>query len=207
MLNRTKSILLLVLLVVTGMASKVANTTLTSSERKFVVDHLKESRDAFLQSVKGLSAEQLAFKPSADQWSVQECIAHITLSEEELWNMMAKTLQQPTNPEKRADIKASDADLVKMISSRDQKVKTYDQLQPQNAKWPDVESTLKHFKAQRKQHIQYLKNSTDDFRNHVAQLPFGTLDAYQLVLLLSAHTLRHTAQINELKANPGFPKS
>ena len=206
MLKRTKSIFLLMLLVVTGMASRVANTTLTSAERKYAVTHLKESRDAFLQSVKGLSAAQLAFTPSAEQWSVQECITHITLSEEELWNLTAKTLQQPANPEKRADIKTADADLVKMMSSREQKVKTYAQLQPDKAKWADVESTLKHFKAQRKEHIQYLKNSTDDFRNHVAQLPFGTMDAYQLVLLLSAHTQRHTAQINELKAHPQFPK-
>lgn len=207
MLKRTKSIFLLVLLVVTGMASKVANTALTASERKFAINHLKESREAFLQSVKGLSEAQLAFKPSAEQWSIQECIAHITLSEDGIWSMTATTLKQPANPEKRADIKASDTDLVKMVSSREHKAQAAEQLQPQKAQWPDVESTLKHFKAQRKKNIQYLKNSTDDFRNHVAQLSFGALDAYQLVLLLSAHTLRHTAQINELKAHPGFPKS
>ncbi len=207
MLKRTKSIFLLLLLVVTGMASKVANTSLTGQERKFAIDHLKESRDAFLESVKGLSAAQLAFKPSAEQWSVQECMAHITLSEEGIWTMMTQTLQQAANPEKRADIQATDADLLKMVSSREQKVKAAEELQPAKAPWTDAANTLKHFKAERKKHIQYLKVSTDDFRNHVVQLPFATLDAYQLVLLLSAHTLRHTTQINEMKAHPDFPKS
>jgi hypothetical protein len=32
------------------------------------------------------------------------------------------------------------------------------------------------------------------------------LDAYRWVLLMSAHTERHTNQIKEVKADPNFPK-
>jgi hypothetical protein len=32
------------------------------------------------------------------------------------------------------------------------------------------------------------------------------LDGYQWLLLLSAHTERHTAQIAEVKAHTGFPR-
>ena len=35
---------------------------------------------------------------------------------------------------------------------------------------------------------------------------FGTLDGYQWLLLLSTHSERHTAQIEEVKADPNFPK-
>jgi hypothetical protein len=31
------------------------------------------------------------------------------------------------------------------------------------------------------------------------------MDAYQWLLLLAAHTERHTAQIEEIKADPKFP--
>ncbi len=207
MLKRTKSFFLLLMLVATGLASQVATTTLTNEERKFAVNHLKESKETFLKSVKGLSPAQLAFKPSAEQWSIQECISHITLSEDGLWALADNTIKQPANPEKRADIKTTDDALLKMITSREQKAQAMEQLKPGNAKWSDVESTLKHFKEQRQKTIKYLKTSTEDFRSHVAQLPFGAIDAYQLVLLLSAHTLRHTAQINEVKSHPDFPKS
>jgi hypothetical protein len=33
-----------------------------------------------------------------------------------------------------------------------------------------------------------------------------TIDAYQVMLLLSAHCERHTAQIDEVKADPHYPK-
>jgi len=206
MLKRTKSFALLLLLVVTGLASQVATTTLTNKERKFAVDHLKETKENLLQAVKGLSDAQLAFKPAPEAWSVQECVAHITLAEEGIWKMTAQTLQQPANPEKRSNIQTSDEALLKMITSREQKVKADEALQPSAAQWPNVESALKHFKATRQKNIKYVKTSTEDFRNHVAELPFGALDAYQLVLLLSAHTARHTAQINEIKSNPRLPK-
>jgi hypothetical protein len=32
------------------------------------------------------------------------------------------------------------------------------------------------------------------------------MDAYQWLLLLAAHSARHTAQILEVEANPGYPK-
>lgn len=32
------------------------------------------------------------------------------------------------------------------------------------------------------------------------------VDAYQLILLISAHTNRHVQQINDVKADAGFPK-
>lgn len=207
MLKRTKSFALLLLLVITGLASQVTTTTLTNEERAFATKHLKESREALLKSVKGLSAAQLAFKPSAEAWSVQECIAHLALSEDGIWSMTSQTLQQPANPGLRSDIRHSDAEFINMFSSREQKVKTMETLQPAAAKWKTAESALKHFKDQRQKTIKYLKTSTEDFRSHVAQLPYATMDAYQLVLLLSSHTLRHTAQINEIKTHPAFPKS
>ena len=36
---------------------------------------------------------------------------------------------------------------------------------------------------------------------------FEMLDAYDWLLFLSGHTERHTLQIQEVKADPGFPKS
>lgn len=206
MLKRTKSFVLLLLLVVTGLASQIATSTLTNEERHFAVDHLKETKEALLKSVKGLSPAQLAFKPAADKWSIQECVAHIALSEDGLWTMTANTLKQPANPDKRADVKTTDDELLKMISNRAQKAQAAEALQPGAAQWTTPESALKHFKEQRQKTIKYVKTSTEDFRNHVAQLPFGAIDAYQLVLLLSSHTARHTAQINEVKSHPDFPK-
>jgi hypothetical protein len=51
-----------------------------------------------------------------------------------------------------------------------------------------------------------VKTTNADMRNHVATLPFGSVDSYQLVLMIAAHTNRHVAQMNEVKANAAYPK-
>ncbi len=51
-----------------------------------------------------------------------------------------------------------------------------------------------------------MKTTTDDLRGHGAPHPvFKMLDGYQWVLLLSGHSARHTAQIEEVKAGAGYP--
>ncbi|MBC7509141.1 MAG: DinB family protein, partial [Ferruginibacter sp.] len=61
-------------------------------------------------------------------------------------------------------------------------------------------------KNEREKHIQFLYESADNFRNHVTeQGPMGPMDAYQIILLMSQHTVRHTKQIEEVKASAGYP--
>lgn len=206
MLNRTKGKLLLTLLVITGLASQVSKDTLNGRERRYLVQHLKETKAAFLGSIRGLTREQLSFRPAPGQWSVQECIQHLALSEDGLWTMAEKTLQQPPNPEKRSEIRLSDADLATLVAARDQKAKAAETLQPARAPWPTAAAAADHFKKQRDKTIRYIKTTTEDMRSHVTQMGAGPADAYQVVLILSAHTARHTAQIEEIKAHPAFPK-
>jgi hypothetical protein len=51
-----------------------------------------------------------------------------------------------------------------------------------------------------------MKATTDDLHGHGGPHPvFKMLDGYQWVLLLSGHSARHTAQIEEVKASAGYP--
>ena len=58
----------------------------------------------------------------------------------------------------------------------------------------------------REKTIAYAQSTQDDLRTHVGEGPMGPMDAYQWLLLLAAHSARHTAQILEVEANPGYPK-
>ena len=206
MLKRTKGYVLLTLLVVTGLAGTIRDTTLSKKERKFAADHLKDTKSEVLRSVEGLSSSQLDFKQASDRWSVKECVYHITLAERNLWHMLESSMSTPANPEKRSEIKVTDDQIIKMVEDRSTKVKTAEPFEPKNATWKSVDEALTDFKNQRNDHIKYLKNTTEDMRNHVVQMPFGSIDCYQLCLMMSAHSDRHTQQINEVKADPGFPK-
>ncbi len=180
---------------------------LTNSERKMVAKHLKSTLKTLQKTVKGLTEEQMNFKPGDGQWSVKECVYHIALSETNLWTWMQGVTAAPANPDKRSEIKMTDEQLIAAIGSREQKVKTFETFEPKNAKWASVSEALAFIKTERNKHIDFMKTSDADFRNHVAlESPVGAMDAYQLVLLMSSHTVRHSKQIAEIKSNPAFPK-
>ena len=53
--------------------------------------------------------------------------------------------------------------------------------------------------------MEFVSSTDADLRNHYAQLPFGTIDAYQALLFISGHTERHILQIVEVMENDDFP--
>lgn len=199
--------LLLSLTVYEGNAQQKPNTMLTPAEREKAVTLLRQTEAGVFDAAKGLSEAQLNFKPAADKWSVAECIKHIAAAEKELWAMAEPALSQPANPEKRADIKFGDDDLIKAVEDRTHKSKTFAALEPANSPYKTVPEALAAFKAGREKLIDLVKNTKTDLRNHVVVLPVGTYDSYQFILLIGAHSNRHTQQIDEVKANPGFPKN
>ena len=206
MLKRTMGRFLLTLLVITGLAGTLNNTSLSKKERKSAINLMKDTKAEVLKSVKELTDVQLNFKASPDRWSIKECAYHIAISEKNLWGMLEATLKAPANPEKRSEIKVTDEQLIKMIEDRSNKVKTVDAFEPKNTPYKSLEDAIEAFKAGRADHIKYMKSTTEDMRNHVLQMPFGWIDCYQLCLMIAAHNNRHVQQINEVKADPGYPK-
>ncbi len=181
---------------------------LSKKEKKFIAKHMKETYKTLVQSVKGLSDAQLNYKSAPDKWSIKECVYHLAISETNLWAWIQGTLKAPANPEKRSDIKMTDEQLLSGIADRTNKVKTPEPFEPKNAKWTSVQEALAALKTERNTHIEYMKTTTDDMRSHVTlESPVGPLDSYQLVILLSSHTTRHTRQIEEVKADPNYPKN
>lgn len=206
MLKRTYGRLLLTLLVATGLAGKVNDTSLTKAERKELVAQYKNTRADLLSAVKGLSENQANFKPAPDRWSVKECVAHITLAEEGLWQLLEKTMQQPATPEKRSEVKVSDEDILKGVTVRTTKYQAPDNFQPAKAEWKNLDETVNAFKTVRARHLKYARTSTEDMRNRIVDLPFGKVDAYQFMLFIAGHSSRHTLQLKEVMSDPGFPK-
>jgi hypothetical protein len=51
-----------------------------------------------------------------------------------------------------------------------------------------------------------MKTTTEDLHNHLVHLPKGWVNCYQLYLMIAEHSNRHLQQIEEIKANPLFPK-
>ncbi|WP_411029101.1 DinB family protein [Spongiimicrobium sp. 3-5] len=197
-----KVILPIVLLAFVGFG--VLETGLTDMEREFAIKEMSKTQDHLLSTVAGLSEVQLSFKPDSTAWSISECVEHLAISENAFDQMLQGSLQAPADPAKRNEVKMTDEQLLGIITDRSKKVKTRESFEP-TGKFGSHEETLKAFTAKRAEHIEYVKSTEDELRYHYGQLPFGTIDAYQVLLFMSGHTERHIKQMEEVKAHENFP--
>ncbi len=184
-----------------------ADNTISKDERKKAVDFLTETKKGVWDATQGLSEAQLKFKTAPDRWSVEDCLKHIAITEQMLWQMVDAGIKAPATPEKRAEIKWKDEDVIKNIADRSNKIKTYAPMEPLNTPYKTMAEAWDSFAKNRDKLIEYVNNTNDDLRNHVASLPVGVFDSYQMILFIGAHSNRHLQQINEVKADPGFPKN
>lgn len=179
---------------------------LTQAERDHAIAELTASRQQFLDSVAGLSPAQWNFKPDANTWSVFECAEHIALSEDFIFGTVVRkqVMNSPVATDKKSAV--TDEFILKAVANRTQKFKAPEPITPKHT-FSSPQELIEHFKQSREQTIAYIRDTQDDLRAHFGDHPvLKTLDAYQWVLLVSAHTQRHTAQLNEVRANANFPK-
>jgi uncharacterized damage-inducible protein DinB len=196
-----------------AMTSAIAQTTpqaapipLTAEERSFALQQFQTTRDNFLKSIAGLSQKQWTFKPAPDRWSVAEVAEHIAVSESTIFGLVQKTMQSPAAPEKREQVKGKDQMILQRLPDRSHKAQAPERLRP-TGRWATEADLTKAFEDSRKGTMDYIRTTNDDLRDHFFDHPvFGTLDAYQWLLLISGHSARHTEQIEEVKADPNFPK-
>ena len=197
-----KKILLLVLVASSGFTSALAQ--LTDAERTAAITEMTKTHDLLLETIKGLSEEQLNFRSDIDSWSIAECVEHIAISESNLFGMAMGALETPADPSKRGEVKMTDEQLMAIIVDRSTKVKTPEAFEP-SGKFGSFEETLNAFLEKRKSNMEFVSSTDADLRNHYAQLPFGTIDGYQALLFISGHTERHILQIVEVMENDDFP--
>ncbi|MCZ6593484.1 MAG: DinB family protein [Bacteroidetes bacterium] len=186
-------------------AFTLVDSGLTKEEREAAIAEMNSSHDHLLITLRGLSETQINYKSDAESWSIAECVEHITISEITFAEMVQGLLQTPADPAKRSEIKITDKELIAMIVDRSNKVKTQKPFEP-TGKFGSHKATLETFEAKRSANIEFVKNTVDDLRNRVQQFPFGTVDAYQIILFMAAHTERHVRQIEEIMTSENFPK-
>lgn len=186
------------------MAFTVTVDKLSEAERAFANEELTKSMKMVHQTIQGLSDAQLNFKPSSESWSIAECMEHIALSENNIFEMVNTALASPSDPHKET-LGLEDEQVIAMMKDRSNKVKTFKPFEP-SGKFGSFQGSVDAFNKLRKAHIEYVLNTDDDLRKHYAELPFGTLDSYQVILFMSGHTQRHVLQMQEVMEHEKFPK-
>jgi len=178
---------------------------LAQTDRDAGVKYLEETRAKFLASIDGLSDAQWTFKAGPDRWSIAETAEHIAVSEGIILQLVTdRIMKAPKVPADPA--RATDAKVIEVITDRSGKAQAPEMLKPTN-RWPTRAALTQDFEVARKRTIEYIRTTQDDLRGHAMAHPvMQTIDGYQWVLLLAAHSARHTAQIEEVKTAAGYPK-
>lgn len=185
-------------------SSLIAGET-TKADRDALVAHLKRTEAAFLKSIDGVSDAQWKWKSAPDRWSVAETAEHITKAEDLLRGRVEGMLKAPAaTPELLAKTHGKDDMIIKGVPDRSKKAQAPEPLVPKGS-FASKSALIEAFKAARAKTLA-LATGTTDLRAYAnGDLPVGETDAYQGVLFLSAHTERHTKQIDEVKATAGYP--
>jgi DinB superfamily len=186
-------------------AIATAAQEVTSPEKDRALQYLESTKKNVLQATKGLSEAQWNFKPAPDRWSVAQVMEHIAASEDFVRENLLKDKVMVSPPgQPGRDAKKIDEAVVAMIPDRTKKAQAPEPLVPNN-RFGSPDGSVKHFVESRTTTEEFL-TTTAGLRNHVMDGPVGPMDGYEFVLFIAAHCDRHTKQINEVKADPNFPK-
>jgi uncharacterized damage-inducible protein DinB len=194
-------ILALVAAVPLGAAAPISQV-----DRDTLIKDLERSRTVLLDAIADVKTEaQWNYKPAPDRWSVGECVAHIIAAEQYFRDNVAVALKTPALPAAQQST-AGDAVIAKMVRDRSQRYQAPAAIEPTGKVVPKAQA-IKDFEAARARSLQYVRTTQDPLREHGSGTPPQITTAYQLVLMMSGHTERHTAQLVEVKASPGYPKN
>jgi hypothetical protein len=186
-------------------ATTVCAQDVTQAEKERAIQYLESTKKGVLEATKGLSDAQWNFKPGPDRWSIAQVTEHIAAAEDFIRGMVVeKVMVAPAVPDR--DLKKTDDAVVAMVPDRSHKAQAPEPLVPTN-RFGSPDGSLKHFLESRSTTENFVK-TTPGLRDHAVDSPLGSkLDGYEFVLLIAAHSERHTKQILEVKADPNYPRN
>lgn len=178
--------------------------TMSDAERAKLVDYLERSQREFLDLLAGVTEAQWRWKPGPDRWSVAECAQHIVVAEDFLFSQAMLAMKNPPDADWEAKVGAKTALLERILPDRSRKVQAPEPLNPAQVSFTR-DQAISAFKEKRELTLRFAHTTTLALHMHLTKglFPvFDPLDAYQFVLYIPLHNIRHNQQIAEVKASP-----
>lgn len=186
---------------------------LSKEEKDELVTLLDDSLDMLMGLITGLTDEQWNFKQNEDRWSVGECVEHICRSERALLDSAKGAMENP-----------ADADWAKKTEGKTQLIKRVmpnrnpggaggatapQEIRP-TEKWDRAKAIEEYYKVRGE--VRAFAETVafeQPIKEHIFTHPFpvfGDLTAYDWLIYVPLHTVRHSKQIIEVQEDPNYPK-
>ena len=183
-----------------------ASPSMTARERAHVVQLLHRSQHEYLAYIEDINEAQWNWKAALDRWSVGQTAEHIVLAEVALFAAVQRAIQNSADVGWEAATAGKTELLERAIVDRSHKALSPERLTPQGLSRAQA---IHRFKEVRANTIRFADETQIPLKQHTAEHPFPifkTLNAYQWLLYIPLHNLRHNQQIAEIKATPGYPR-
>jgi hypothetical protein len=176
-------------------------------------EYLHRSRNRVLAVTEGLSDAQFRFKPAPDRWSIAENLEHIVIVQERVLGPVREQLALAPPPSPGTDTGRVDAIVREKIPDRSMKAKAPGPIEPSGRSTPA--EIRERYCRNCDRLVAYLE-STPDLREHsleskplafVTHGAFTMMDGYQWLLTVAGHDERHVRQIEEVQADPHYPRA
>lgn len=207
--SRATLLLSCAILLLAPIAARAADgdgPALTAAERQKLYDYLKSSEEKFLVLIEGVDQEAWSWKPAPERWSVGECAEHIVRTERALFETAKRALAAPENPAWAEKTKEKGDFIERVMPDRTGRAQAPQEVRPTDGL--SKSQVMDVFRSTREELAKLLEQQSLPLKSHTEEHPFpvfGTLNAYQWVLYVPLHTIRHSKQIEEVKAAAGYP--
>ncbi len=175
--------------------------------RQELVALLRQSGATFSESFQALDPARFAFKPAPNRWSIAENVEHVIVSETGSTRLLrGKLLREPATESDLAATADGWSRVSDRLSSRGGAFEAPDFVVP-TGRWTTTAEMLAVFEPSRAALIEFIETTDQDLSRHAALHPrLGMLDGWQWAYFIALHGLRHVAQIEAVKQDPGFPR-
>ena len=198
---------LLLMMIVASAAFSATDPQLTPEDRAKIIRYLDQSEKQFKELIADVTPAQWHWRPAPEKWSVADCAEHIVLAEGLLFASVTKAVASPVNPNWAEQTKGKTEFLERIMPNRTGKAVAPEAIVPAG-KWTK-EETLAKFNEARAITRKFIETTTVALHEHTLEHPFPvfkTLNAYQWLIYIPLHNLRHNGQLADVKKADGYPK-
>lgn len=202
--------MVLVVLAVLGAEPMAAadDPRMTPDERQKLLSYLDRSQQELEGLLDGVTEPQWHWKAAPDRWSIGEVARHLLISEDYLFEQAMLAMKNPADPEWQTKTATKTALLERALPDRTRRVQAPEPLNPLGDEPMTRAQVLASFRQKRARIRQFAETTQLPLRAHLTKglFPFfDPLNAYQFVLYIPLHMIRHNQQIAEVKAAAGYP--
>lgn len=193
-------------------ADESPSPVLSDDEKTELLQMLDDSREKLRGLIEGLSDEQWNFKQNPDRWSVGQCAEHIVRSERALLESAKAAMAGDPDPDWYERTKDKNQ-LIRNVMPNRRPMGQGGAIAPQEIRpkenWNQARA-LEELEKIRTEVRQYVDSLSGPVKDHTYEHPFPVfnwLNAYDWLIYIPTHTIRHSKQIIEVQEDANYPKS